>query len=244
MNMKGNTVLITGGTSGIGMALAERFLADDNTVIICGRSEERLLQTQEKLPGLHLIHCDVSEEEARLALFDRVRDTYSDMNILINNAGIQQRFKIMEASFAECRQELATNLDAPIHLSILFAPFLAGRENAHIVNVTSGLAFMPPIWAPVYGATKAGLHSFTFTMRAQLESEGVRVVEVIPPRVQTNLGGPSMQGAGVDLDAFADAVYAGFARGDDEVGFEDNLRNRDRTRAEIEDGALAQFRRT
>lgn len=242
MKLSGNTVLITGGTSGIGLALAERFLKE-NEVIICSRSDERLNETVTKLPGLHIIRCDVSEEGDRIALFNKVTSEFPTVNIVINNAGIQQRLNLKDVDFDTCRAELATNLEAPIHLSVLFIKALIGKDNAHIVNVSSGLAFRPPVWAPVYGATKAGLHSFTFSLRAQIADTGIKVMEVIPPAVNTNLGGPGMHTFGADVDKYADSVWRGFEMGDDEIGFEGNLETRDQTRAQLEQAALESFGR-
>ena len=237
MNMK-NTVLITGGTSGIGLALAKRYLKDGNTVIICGRNKEKLEKTAKEIPGLKTIPADISNEEDRNRLFETVKTSYPDTNILINNAGIQLKIDVTAMDWQMWKNELDTNLEAPMHLCGLFAPFLERKENAQIINVTSGLAFRPPVWAPVYGATKAGMHSFTFILREQLREKGVAVKEIIPPAVGTNLGGGVSQGFGADVDEFADSVYKDLLSDKEEVGFGYTNSIADMTRRTLEQDAL------
>ncbi len=238
-----NTVLITGGNSGIGLALAVRYLQDGNTVIICGRNEEKLEKTARDNPGLKTILADVSREEDRIRLFETVKTSYPDTNILINNAGIQQRIDVTTMDWQAWKNEINTNLEAPMHLSGLFAPFLVGKENAQIINVTSGLAFRPPLWAPVYGATKAGMHSFTFVLREQLREKGVTVKEIIPPAVGTNLGGGTAPGFGANVDEFADSVYRDLLTEKEEVGFGYTSSTIDRTRRDLEVDAIRMSQR-
>jgi len=238
MKLKGNTVLITGGSSGIGLALAERFLKYDNEVIICGSSEEKLKAAKEKFSKLHTFQCDISGEADRISFYDKVTKEFPNLNILINNAGIQQRVNLKELDWDTCKKEIATNLEAPIHFSSLFIPNLMLKKDAFIVNVSSGLAFMPPIWVPIYGATKAGLHSFTFTLRHQLADTDIGVVEVIPPAVNTDLGSKGVHDNGVDLNEFADGVWNGFADGDLEIGFGVTSEVGQRTRQECEEIAV------
>ena len=236
------TVLITGGTSGIGLALAARYLRDGNTVIICGRNAEKLDNTAKSHPGLQTILADISLEEDRIRLFETMKKEYPMLNVLINNAGIQQRVDVSNMDWATWKKEIATNFEAPIHLCGLFAPFLEGKENAEIINVSSGLAFWPPVWVPVYGATKAGLHSFTFTLRAQLQKKGIHVREIIPPAVNTNLGGAGIHVYGADLDEFADSVYRDIQNGLEEIGFGRTTSAVDMTRRELEAAALARVK--
>ena len=122
------TILITGGTSGIGLALAARYLRDGNTVIICGRNAEKLENTAKSHPGLQTILADISLEEDRIRLFETVEREYPMLNVLINNAGIQQRVDVSNMDWATWKKEIATNFEAPIHLCGLFAPFLEGRK--------------------------------------------------------------------------------------------------------------------
>ena len=229
-----DTVLITGGTSGIGLALAKRYLADGNRVLIVGKNREKLDKTVGENPGLIPLLADVSREEDRVQLFKTVSEQYPEVNVLINNAGIQQRLDLMKLDWEVWKKEIDTNFDAPIHLCGLFAPFLKGKEHALIVNVSSGLAFRPPVNVPVYGATKAGIHSFTYTLREQLKDQGIDVIEIIPPAVNTNLGGPGVHAHAVSVDEFADSVYAELLKGNEEIGFLYTVKMVGKTRKEME----------
>jgi uncharacterized oxidoreductase len=231
-----DTILITGGTSGIGLALAKRYLADANRVLIVGRNAEKLDATVAENPGLIPLLADVSIEEDRIRLFETVARDYPDVNIVINNAGIQQRVNLMELDWAFWKKEIDTNFDAPIHLCGLFAPFLKGKAHAVLCNVSSGLAFRPPVNVPVYGATKAGMHSFTYTLREQLKEHGIEVIEIIPPAVNTNLGGPGVHAHAADLDAFADSVYHDLLAGKEEIGFLYTQQMAGKTKRELEAG--------
>jgi uncharacterized oxidoreductase len=207
MNMSSNTILITGATSGIGLALAERFLELGNTVIICGRRQDRLQEIQQKQPQMHVRTCDVANESERVALFTWATETFPQLNVLINNAGIQRRIAFPpEEPWSETVTEIETNLNAPIHLSYLFTPHLEQQANAAILMVSSGLAFVPSASMPVYCATKAGLHSFTLSARHALKSKGIDVIEIIPPAVATDLGGPGLHTGATPVEEFADAV--------------------------------------
>jgi uncharacterized oxidoreductase len=189
MNLKGNTVLITGGASGIGYALAEEFLKAGSEVIICGRREEKLLEAKKKHPGFHIKKCNVASEAERAELIKWAATNFKNLNILVNNAGIQRDidFKNGIAEYEAGPNEIAINLEAPIVLSGMFIPYLTGKEGAAIINVSSGLGFVPAAKMPVYSATKAGLHVFSMALRHQLKSTGIKVYEVIPPAVDTEL---------------------------------------------------------
>jgi uncharacterized oxidoreductase len=189
MNMSGNTVLITGGATGIGYALAESFLGLGNEVIICGRREARLRQAQEKHPCLHFRVCDVSKEEDRRSLLAWTTENFSGLNILVNNAGIQRAINFAGgiADFLDGESEITIDLEVPIYLCGLFIPHLAGKQVAAIINVSSGLAITPAAAMPVYCAAKSGLHTFTRCLRFQLANTGIKVIEVLPPAVDTEL---------------------------------------------------------
>lgn len=190
MQVANNTILITGGSSGIGLAVAELFAGNGNQVIICGRSEDKLRAVKERLPTLHTVACDVSVRSDREDLFRRVAQGFSGVNVLINNAGIQREtnFLMGAPELTDGESEIDTNLTASVHLCALFIPhFLRLSGDCAIVNVTSGLAFIPLMSIPVYCATKAGLHSFSMSLRSQLAGTNVRVFEVIPPIVRTAL---------------------------------------------------------
>lgn len=220
MELASNTVLITGGASGIGLALAERFLRSGSDVIVCGRREQMLREAQAKRPALRIRVCDISSETGRVALFDWAVASFPRLNVLVNNAGIQHRMRLAgPTDWARMRQEIATNLDAPIHLSTLFIPHLLAAQRPAIVNVTSGLAFVPMASVPVYCATKAAVHSFTLSLRHQLSETPIQVVEIAPPAVNTDLGGPGLHTFGARVDEFADAAFAGLQRGDLEITY-------------------------
>ena len=214
-----DTVLITGATSGIGLALAKRYSADKNKVIIVGKDPVKLEKTVSENPDLIPVLADVSFEEQRVWLFETIAEKYPDVNIVINNAGIQQRLDLMDLNWEVWKKEIDTNFDAPIHLSGLFAPFLKGKTHPVLVNVSSGLAFMQPVHVPVYGATKAGLHSFTATLREQLKPQGIKVIEIILPAVNTNLGGPGVHANAANLDEFADSVYKDLLAEKEAIGY-------------------------
>ncbi|HEY41718.1 MAG TPA: SDR family NAD(P)-dependent oxidoreductase [Dehalococcoidia bacterium] len=189
MNTKDNTILITGGATGIGRSLAETFMSAGNEVIICGRRENRLNEVKTQWPQVHIRVCDVSKEKERESLYNWTRDNFKDINILINNAGIQIPIDLRKGveALLDDESEIETNLVAPISLSVHFIPLLMEQEAAAIVNVSSGLAFVPTPFVPIYCATKAALHSFTVSLRYQLEKTSVKVFEVVPPAVVTEL---------------------------------------------------------
>jgi uncharacterized oxidoreductase len=221
MNLSNNTVLVTGGASGIGLALAARFLQAGSTVIVCGRRADKLAEAQQQYPGLQTRVADVADAADRAALAAWVMAEFPQLNVLVNNAGIQNRGSLAELAtdWEARRQEIAINLEAPIHLTALLLPHLQQQPGAAVINVTSGLAFAPLAAMPIYCATKAALHSFTLSLRHQLAAQGVQVLEIIPPAVNTDLGGPGLHTFGEPLDAFADSVMARLAAGEEEVGY-------------------------
>ncbi|TRZ39773.1 SDR family NAD(P)-dependent oxidoreductase [Niallia circulans] len=223
MKLSGNTILITGGSAGIGLAFAERFLKAGNKVIITGRRKNVLQNAQEKYPELITYVSDLNSESDRLSLFNWVSEHHPEVNVLVNNAGIQQRFDVLKAdaktNWNYFNNELTTNIEAPFHLCMLFAPFFAEKEDAAIINVTSGLAFTPFAIAPIYSATKAALHSFTISLRHQLSHTSVEVIEVAPPAVNTDLGGAGLHTHGEPLDEFADGIFKGLEEGKQEIGY-------------------------
>ncbi len=189
MKTSNNTILITGGTSGIGLAFAEEFLKLGNKVIICGRRQERLNVLKIKHPDLITINCDIADTKQREELCSIVLNDYPDTNILMNNAGIQLAVDLTQPSNLEkIREEIEINLIAPIHLVSLFARHLAGKTDSALINISSGLAFAPISFMPVYCATKAAIHSLTMSLRHQLKNTSVKVFEIIPPSTDTELG--------------------------------------------------------
>jgi uncharacterized oxidoreductase len=189
MKLAGNTILITGGTAGIGWAFAEEFLRLGNQVIICGRRENRLAEMKENHPQIVTRVCDVNSAEQRHALAEWVITNYSDTNVLINNAGVQLIADLTKpVDLTRIQMEVETNFIAPVHLSSLFAQHLASKSEAAIVNISSGLAFVPLAFMPVYCATKAAIHSLSLSLRYQLLETSVKVFEIAPPATDTELG--------------------------------------------------------
>jgi uncharacterized oxidoreductase len=242
MNLANNTVLITGGASGIGYALAERFVRAGSTVIVCGRRADKLQEAQQKLPGLHTHVCDVGNAAERVALLDWVRTDFPALNVLVNNAGIQNRVQLATDTedWEARRQEIIINVEAPVHLAMLFIEQLQAQAHPAIINVTSGLAFAPAAFVLIYSATKAALHSFTLSLRHQLKQTPIQVLEIVPPAVNTDLGGPGLHTFGVPVDDFADSVMARLAAGEVEVGYESSETRRLASRAEL-DAAFEQM---
>ena len=191
MRMTENTILITGGATGIGFSMAKYFDKRGNTIIICGRREDRLARVKKELPRIHTIRCDVANPDDRTTLFQNISDNFPGINMLINNAGVQRDIDLTQGTrdFDSGDNEIRINLEAPLYLSAMFTALLSGKENAAIANVSSGLAFMVEraTGLPVYCATKAGLHAFSITQRAQLAPLGIRVIEIIPPMVESEL---------------------------------------------------------
>jgi len=228
MKREGRCVLITGGGTGIGLALAKRFWSAGSKVIICGRREERLTAAQRDLPGLLAIPCDVAHEKERIRLAERVLGEFPEVDVLVNNAGIQNRPPPLTETqdWKVYEREISTNLAAPIHLSMLFLQHLARKPEAAIMNITSGLAFAPISFMPTYCATKAALHSFTLSLRHQVRDTAISVVEIVPPKVQTDLGGVGLHDDGAPLDEFTDHVWNELGAGKLEFGFGFSERNR------------------
>ena len=190
MKTRGNTVLITGGATGIGFSLAEAFVNAGNKVIICGRRESKLSEAKDKLPQIQTTICDVSKKKERKSLYNWVKDKYKDLNILVNNAGIQKTIDLKKGTqdLFSGENEIETNFTAPVHLSAYFIPLLLKQNEAAIINVSSGLGFVPIAAMPVYCASKAGIHSFTVSLRHQLRDAPIKVFEIVPPAVDTELG--------------------------------------------------------
>ena len=219
-------VLVTGASGGIGLGLVDELTAKGSRVIITGRREEELKKVQAKYGKdkvLQYYTGDAGKEADRAALFAHVSKDFPDVNVLVNNAGIQRRGDISKEiaePWSARQQEIDINLSGPIHLTSLFIPFFLSKGKARptaIINVTSGLAFVPFPDGPVYGATKAGLHQYTEAIRPLLANTNLRMVELIPPPVKSNLGGT--HDFGEECDEFCCSVVASFAEGKVEFGF-------------------------
>lgn len=207
MRMSGNTILITGGGSGIGRELARRFQALGNQVIVAGRRQDALVETIGGRDGMHAITLDIEDASAVRAFGARVVAEHPAVNVLINNAGIMRREDVSASrDLGDAEETVTTNLLGPIRLTNVMIDHLTRQQDAAIVNVSSGLAFVPMSATPTYNATKAAIHSYTVSLRQKLKGK-VEVVELAPPAVRTELTpGQSQQEAYMLLDAFIDEV--------------------------------------
>ncbi|HET9237717.1 MAG TPA: SDR family NAD(P)-dependent oxidoreductase [Oligoflexus sp.] len=234
MRLSGNTILITGGASGIGLGLATRLMSE-NRVILCGRNREKLTRAVHDYPQLEYIACDLSHPEERVQLARTVVQKYPELNILINNAGIQRRVPLTtNEEWDHTHEELAINLEAPIHLTRLLTAHLSLSPAAAVINVSSGLAFVPMAMMPIYCASKAALHSYTLSLRMALEKDGIEVIEIIPPAVNTDLGGKGLHDFGVPLAEFCDAAILGLREGRKEIAYGSSLRSSLASRQELD----------
>lgn len=188
MNITGNTILITGGGSGIGRALAEALHAKGNTVIIAGRRAASLEAVTRANPGMAALTLDIQDAPSIEAFAREAVERFPALNVVIHNAGIMRPEKRIDLATAE--ETIATNLLGPIRLTAALLPHLLTRPHASIVTVSSGLAFVPLATTPTYSATKAAIHSWSMALRQQLRDTSVEVVEIAPPYVQTELLGP------------------------------------------------------
>lgn len=212
MKTSGNTILMTGGGSGIGEALAHRFHDRGDTVIIVGRRREALEQAAAGRERIHVMTLDVEDADAVDRFAAQVVADFPSLNVLFNNAGIM-KFEDLTTrrDLADAEATITTNILGPIRLTNALIDHLSAQADAAIVMVTSGLAFVPLVAAPTYSATKAAIHSYTVSLRTQL-ADKVEIIELAPPGVQTDLTpGQANRPGYMPLDAFADAVAAQFA---------------------------------
>jgi uncharacterized oxidoreductase len=187
MQLTDNTVLVTGGGTGIGRGLAESLHRLGNEVIIAGRRREQLREVAEANPGIKTLSLDQSDPADIRRFATELTDRYPHLNVLVNNAGIQRVEDLTSAGAGLAELTVAINLLGPIRLTAALLPSLLKKPRAAIVNVSSGLAFVPSALTPTYCATKAALHSYTQSLRYQLREKSVQVIEIIPPHVQTGL---------------------------------------------------------
>jgi len=226
VDISGNTVLITGGASGIGYAMAEAFLDAGSEVLICGRREDKLREAQKRHPRLHIKTCDVAVDGQRTDLVEWAVTKFGALNVLVNNAGVQRDIDFTKGigEFLSGENEIRINLEAPILLAGQLIPHLSGRKGAAIVNVSSGLGFVPASRMPVYSASKAGMHAFTMALRKQVLPLGIKVFEVVPPAVDTDLNpqGRAARGAykaNLTAPEFVAAAMKGLASDVFEIGY-------------------------
>jgi uncharacterized oxidoreductase len=226
LELGGNTVLITGGATGIGYAIAEKFVEAGSEVIICGRRRNKLQTAKRQLPAIQVRRCDLAVEAERKNLLKWITGRFPDLNVLVNNAGIQRKVDFTSPtithSIATKDDEVSINLTSQIRLCALFTPRFLKLKSAAIVNVSSGLAFVPIASMPVYCATKAAIHSFTLSLRRQLRGTSVRVFEAVPPTTDTELdasfaGEEELAYRGISPREVAKAVMEGLREDREEI---------------------------
>ena len=230
MQMQSSTIFITGGTSGIGKGLAEAFQKLGNQVIISGRRTDRLQAICNANPGMRQFPLDVRDPNAVLEVAHKLTKEFPRLNCVINNASIQNMLSIDGRSLLDeeaMSDEINTNLMSVLRVSAAFLPHLKTQRNASLVNITSGLAYVPIARYPLYCATKAAVHSLTLSMQHQLKDSGIKVIELIPPYVDTELGGPAKKAAAnagpqpMPLGTFIAEAMKELAGGADEVAVGD-----------------------
>lgn len=203
MKSTGNTILITGGTSGIGYGLARRFHEAGNTVIVAGRRKELLDQITTEHPGIEAIILDVTDPASITRAAETLTVSHPQLNVLLNNAGIMLHENVLDPAALQIAEDhITTNLLGAIRMTYAFLPHLVTKDDAAVMNVTSALAFVPFPITPTYNATKAALHSFTTSLRVQLADTAVQVIEVVPPGVRTTLLGQQDDENAMPLEEF------------------------------------------
>jgi len=213
VDLSRRTVLITGGSSGIGLGLAGAFHSCGSTVVVCARDEKALSAAADRLPGIVALPCDLADRRQREDLAAEVLRRFPELDVLVNNAGVQ-RYVDLTKGYAELKSgenEIEVNFAAVVDLTALFVEHLLGRPSASVVNVTSGLGFMPMLSTPIYSATKAAVHTYTLVLRRQLAGTSVGVVEIVPPMVDTNLNRQGRDASGlsfrgIDVDEYVSTV--------------------------------------
>lgn len=224
MKLSNRTVLITGGTGGIGLGIAEAFLQSSSTVIVCGRDKKKLAAVEKKFPEITTVRCDVSDALQRKNLAAEVLGRFGSLDILVNNAGIQRYIDLTEGfeELTSGEDEITTNFVAVIELTALFITHLLKQPSAAVVNVSSGLGFMPMPDMPIYCATKAAVHTYSLVLRQQLSGTSVRVVEIVPPMVDTDLNKEGRDRAnlkfrGISLSDYIPTVIQGLENDEDTI---------------------------
>ncbi len=212
MKLTGRTILITGGSAGIGLAFALKFLELGNEVIVTGRRQAVLDQVKAKYPKLHTIQSDVADPAQVAALAARVKADFPKLDVLMNNAGIMlhKNLKAPAADLAELMAEMNVNVGGVITTTSAFIDILRANKGT-VINTSSALAFVPLPSAPIYSATKAAIHSYTQSLRFQLEETGVEVIELMPPGVKTDMTAELAEGVVVSVITTDELVKQSFA---------------------------------
>ncbi|MEV8374116.1 SDR family NAD(P)-dependent oxidoreductase [Kribbella sp. NPDC056861] len=209
MKTTGNTIFVTGGTSGLGLGLALKFHALGNKVVVGGRRKELLDQIATEHPGIGTVVLDVDDPASIQAAYDQVTTQYPELNAILTMSGIMRPENLLDPGHLPTAEAIiTTNLLGTIRTLALFTPYLKAKQDAAILTVSSGLAFVPLVLTPTYNATKAAIHSYTQSLRIQLAGTGVQVIEVIPPAVQTALMGQQNDERAMPLDEYLDETIS------------------------------------
>ncbi len=219
MELSNRIILITGGTSGIGYALAKQFIANSNQVIVCGRSQEKLNRVKAELPSVDTIRCDINSADDLNKLVSFLTCKYPGLDTLINNAGIQQQLNLTgnEVTDLEVTNEIGTNLTSHISITLHLYPLLSANSHPAIVFTSSALGIVPKYEVPIYSAAKAGIHSFVQSLRHQAKQESVQVFEIFPELVDTPMTQHRKNESKMDSDTFASAVMKQLADDVEEI---------------------------
>ena len=241
MNLSNRTVLVTGGTSGIGLGIAEAFQRAKSRVIVCGRNREKLSKVREKFQDITVLPCDVGDAKQREKLTSEVLRHFPDLDILVNNAGIQ-RYIDLKKGYEELKSgedEIAINFVATLELTALFIGHLMKKPSAAVINVSARIGFMPMQNTPVYSATKAAIHTYSLVLRQQLKDTPVKVIEIVPPMVDTDLNKEGRDAAhvkfrGISVTEYIPTIIKGLENDADMIFYGDGEKIMAEPRAETE----------
>ena len=219
MKASDKSVLITGGGSGIGLALAREFLKNGNKVIITGRNLRKLEAAKKAHPALHIAQNDITNVEQIESLVERTKTEFGGIDVLVNNAGVFHTYDVKDESypFEKKLQEIDIDFAGPVRMVHYFLPQLKERREAAIINVSSGLAFIPLTMAPIYSATKAGIHAWTQAIRLQLEGTNIQVIELMPPVVDTEMVSDLIDFPKMAPEKLVEAFWKGYVKNQTEI---------------------------
>jgi uncharacterized oxidoreductase len=241
MKLSNRTVLVTGGSGGIGLGIARAFHRSKSKVIICGRDRDKLSAVEREFPEITALPCDVGDAQQRENLAMEVLRRFPDLDILVNNAGIQ-RYIDLKKGYDELKSgedEIAINFTSVVELTALFIRHLIGRPAAAVINISSALGLMPMINTPIYSATKAAIHTYSLVLRQQLKDTSVKVIEIVPPMVDTGLNkegrdDAEMEFRGISLSEYIPTVIKGLENDADMIFYCDGEKIMSESRRESE----------
>lgn len=218
MELRNSTILITGGTSGIGLEFVKQLTEQGANIIVTGRNLDKLNETKKRFPKIQTFQSDASNPKDIKQLYKDVTQQFSELNIIINNAGIMRNISLQDTSLSleNITQEIQTNLLGVIQMNHQFLPHLKTKKSPVIINVSSGLAFVPYPASPIYSATKSGIHAYTQVLRLQLKNTNVKVFELAPPATDTplidKLGGEEHKSQLMKVDKMVNVAIKGFLK--------------------------------